>query len=148
LVGERNPDSVLFNVRELDEDNEFLPPENEEAPAPEVEVEAEAEAAPPAEVEPSGEAALASLLPPTPTPTAAQQKAQSSGLVNIGDLLAAEEAEIKPLDHGLAKRSPPASESVIEEAVDVTPPSRMPQMIMIAGLVAVIVALLAVLSAG
>ena len=132
MVGQRNPDSVLFKIQELTEPDESRPPargKNEviEEPAEPL--------APPAR----------ELVTPE------QQQAGSSGLVNVQDLLhqeteAANAVPKEAINPGLIPETPPpvASPTVPDP---VAPPAKMPTAMLVAGGVAMLIAAAAVFTA-
>jgi hypothetical protein len=132
MVGERNPDSVLFKIHELTGPDDSRPAARGKSEV--IEQEPVEEPGPPARV----------------IETEAQQKAASSGLVNVQDLLheEAEAANAVPkeaINPGLIPEAPPP---VVAEPVEsIAPPSKMPQVMLVAGGIAVLIALAALITA-
>jgi hypothetical protein len=132
MVGERNPDSVLFKIQELGGPEDSRPAARGKSEV--IEEEPADEPGPPARV----------------IETEEQEKAASSGLVNVQDLLH-EEAEAanaipkEAINPGLIPEAPPP---VVAEPVEaIAPPSKLPQVVMVAGGIAVIIAVAALITA-
>ena len=132
MVGERNPDSVLFKIHELTSPDDSRPAARGKSEV--IEEEPAEKPAPPARE----------------VVTPEQQKAASSGLVKVQDLLdaEAEAANAIPkeaINPGLIPEAPPP---VVAEPVEaIASPSKMPQLMMAAGGIAVLIAVVALITA-
>lgn len=136
MVGERNPDSVLFKINELVEkdDKPIARGKNE--------------------IFDDAEATEEAPLPPVRAVATPEQKvATNSGLIKVQDLLEAETEAANaipsaPVNPGLipTRPEPPPSPPEAIEAI-AAPPSKVPIVMMVAGGVAVLIAVGAVMAA-
>jgi hypothetical protein len=131
MLGERNPDSVLFNVRELHE------PSAEDAAPPAARAGSK-----------SGSPRVAAAV--RPAPEEGERSPGSSGLIDVKTLIDEEEAAnaTPPTSLAASLVPPTAVPEASSEPISMEVPSaRMPMFMLLAGVAAIIVALVAVVVA-